>query len=136
MQINQSHSSHLHSLTPNPHFILADSFDKFQQELNNEILNHQSNQTNYQLSLFTPLTINDIRSQSFEQDNKITQDLAQKLLANLNNPQTTLKIINHIKNHNLKSPSFDYPAIFNKLSFKDKTFSKSLSKMRTNLSTR
>src|SRR5436305_2383714 len=124
MQIDQSHSSHLHSLTPNPHFTTADSFDKFQQEINNEILNHQSNQTNHQPSLSTPLTTNDIRSQSFEQDNKITQDLAQKLLANLNNPQTTLEIINHIKNHNLKSLSFDYPAIFNKLIFKDKTFFK------------
>lgn len=124
MQIDQSHSTHPNSTTPKSQPLTIDSFDKFQQELNNEILNQQPDQTR-QTPLPTSSFTTDIRTQSVEQDNKITQDLAQKLLTNLDNPQITLEIIDHIKNHNLKSTSFNYPSIFNKLTFKDKTFFKS-----------
>src|SRR5438552_3445901 len=71
---------------------------------------------------------------SLEQDNQITQDLVQKLLSNLDNPQTILEIINLIKNQNLKSTQFDYFAIFNKLIFKDKTFFKTFTHNKNKLS--
>ena len=45
-------------------------------------------------------------------------------MTNLNNPQVILEIINHIKGQNLKSTTFDYSTIFNKLTFKDRTFFK------------
>ena len=92
MQIDQSYSSHLNSLTPNPHIITSDSFDKFQQELNNEIFYLQSNQNNNQTLLPVSLTTNNIKIQLYKQDNKITQNLVQKLLAILTTHKSFLKL--------------------------------------------
>ena len=127
MQIDQSHISFSNQSTPNSHPLTTNSFDKFQQELNNEILDNNTNlnsNNNYQTSNLIPSITKDIRQQSPEQDNQISQELAQKFLTNIDNPQVTFEIINQIKNQNLKTTTFNYPAIFNKLSFKDKTFFK------------
>ena len=127
MQLDQTQFIQTNPSTSNSHHFITNSYDKFQQELNKEIL-HQSIQTSQQPTLLaTPLST-DIRSQSLEQDNQITQDLAQKLLSNLDNSQIILEITNQLKNQNLKSTSFNYPAIFNKLTFKDRTFFKSFTK--------
>ena len=76
MQIDLLQSTHPIPLTSNSQLPTIDSFNKFQQELNEEILYSQPNQTVQKTSTYTPLPTNDIRTHSLEQDNQITQDLA------------------------------------------------------------
>jgi len=140
MQIDQSQSTNNNTILPQHLSPNTDSFDKFQQELNKELKqfdipannispppSNNTISTNYQS---TPLanntntspTTNDTQNITLEQDNQSTQYLSQKLLSKIHDSQSILNIIIEIKESNQKPFNYNYPAIFNKMKFKDRSF--------------